>query len=122
MARRKGGGRATASGRKRNKEEGGGGVGGAGGEWMMRRWGGGGARGGTRGRVGEAVGGEGEDDDKGALHGQGDDDYDDYNPPHLESDAAAASPYLEPAIPFAFREKETVATAVDTQISRSQGQ
>ena len=82
----------------------------------------GGAGGGGRGGGGLVVGGEGEDDDKGALHGQGDDDYDNYNPPHLDSDAAAASPYLEPAITFAFRGKETVATAVDTQISRSQGQ
>ena len=40
---------------------------------------------------------------KGNCMGRGDDDYDDYAPPHLDSEEVAASSDLEPAIPFMFR-------------------
>ena len=40
---------------------------------------------------------------KGHCTGRGGNDYADYAPPHPESEAAAASSYLEPVIPFGFR-------------------
>ena len=40
------------------------------------------------------VGGEVKDDKKGHCTVRGNDDYDNYEPPHLESEAAAASPDL----------------------------
>ena len=51
---------------------------------------------------------------KGPCMGRGDDDYDNYKPLQLESDAVAASSYSEAEIPFTFRGKEAVVTAVDT--------
>ena len=36
------------------------------------------------------MGGEGEDDDKGALHGQGSNDYNNYAPPHPDYEAVVA--------------------------------
>ena len=55
------------------KEEVGRGLGGAGGGWMMRQQGRGrgGSGGGKRGVVGGLLGGEREEYDKGAPHGQG---------------------------------------------------
>ena len=49
---------------------------------------------------------------KGHCTVRGNDDCDDYAPPHPESEAAAASSDLEPAIPFVFGGKEAVVTAV----------
>ena len=46
--------------------------------------------------------------------GRGNNDHDNYNPLHLESDAVAASYYSDTEIPFTFRGKEAVVTAVDT--------
>ena len=40
---------------------------------------------------------------KGHCTGRGGNDYANYAPPHPESEAAAASSYLEPVIPFGFR-------------------
>ena len=44
--------------------------------------------------------------------GRGENDNDEYNPPHPESDAAAALSDSDPAILYAFRGKEAVVTVV----------
>ena len=49
---------------------------------------------------------------KGRRTGRGDDEYDDYAPPHPESESAVASSDLEPAIMFTFKGKEAVSAAV----------
>ena len=54
------------------------------------------------GRGGGLVGGEVEDEDIGELHGKGLNDYNNYAPPHPESEAAAALSNSEPSIPFTF--------------------
>ena len=50
---------------------------------------------------------------KGRHTGRGDDDNDDYAPPHPELEASAALSNSEPAIPFIFGGKDSMATAVE---------
>ena len=49
------------------------------------------------------MGGEGDNNNKGELHVRDNDDYNNYAPPHPDSEAAAALYESEQEIPFVFR-------------------